>query len=218
MELLKNYYDLMIEILPSLWEGLKPTLYVFSMVLIISIPLGFLIAAINHFSNRPIRKIIMAYIYVMRGSPLLLQLLFIFFGLPNIGIKFDRVTAVLIAFVLNYAAYYAEIFRGGINSIDKSQFEAGKVLGLSNSYSFVKIIAPQMLKNCFPAVGNEVITLLKDTSLIYILGLNDLLKASKAMANFKSSMLPFVLAGIIYLSLTAVLSKILYKIERRIEF
>ncbi len=207
-----------LEILPSLLSGLQSTMFIFIIVLIVSIPLGFLVAAIHHFSGLAIKKFIKSYIYLMRGTPLLLQLMFIFFGLPYINIKMGRITAVLLAMILNYAAYYAEIFRGGINSIDKSQFEAAKVLGLSKSYSFIKIIAPQTLRNSFTAVGNEVISLLKDTSLIYILGLNDLLKASKTMANYKASLLPFVFAGIIYLLLTALLSKILNKVERRLEF
>ncbi len=210
--------DLVINILPTLLHGLQSTMFIFVMVLIFCIPIGFLVAAIYHFSGKIIQKIIRAYIYVMRGSPLLLQLMFIFFGLPNIGIKFGRVQAVLFAMILNYAAYYAEIFRGGINSIDKSQFEAAKVLGLSNHYAFIKIIAPQTIRNTFPSIANEVITLLKDTSLIYILGLNDLLKASKTMANAKASLIPFVVAGIIYLVLTAILTKILNRTERRVQY
>ncbi len=206
------------EVLPSMILGLKYTIFIFIMVLIISIPIGFVIAAIQHFGNKAIKKIISIYIYIMRGTPLLLQLMFVFFGLPYIGIKLGRISATLFAMVLNYAAYYAEIFRGGINSIDKSQFEAAKVLGLSRTYAFIKIIAPQTVKNVFPSLGNEVITLLKDTSLIYILGLGELLKASKTMANYKSSLLPFVMAGVIYLLLTAILTKILNKCERRIEF
>ncbi len=210
--------DLIKEILPSLLIGLETTIYIFVIVLLVSIPLGFLIAGINHFANCLVKKIIRTYIYVMRGTPLLLQLMFIFFGLPYINIKLGRIPAVLLAMVLNYAAYYAEIFRGGINSIDKNQFEASKVLGLSNHYAFIKVIAPQTIRNVFPSVGNEVITLLKDTSLIYILGLNDLLKASKTMANAQASLLPFVVAGIIYLLLTAILTKILYKLERRVQY
>lgn len=211
-------YNLIIDILPSLTDGLLWTIYIFVLVLLVSIPLGFLISAIHHFAGAGLRKGIRGYIYIMRGTPLLLQLMFIFFGLPYTGLKFGRVSAVLFAFVLNYAAYYTEIFRGGINAIEKSQFEACKVLGLSKGYGFLKVIAPQTVRNCFPAVGNEVISLLKDTSLIYILGLNDLLKASKAMANYKSSPLPFVIAGLLYLLCTAVITKILGKLERRIEF
>ncbi len=210
--------NLLFKVLPSLLEGLKSTIFIFFAVLVLCIPLGFLVSAIHHFSANGIKKITKAYIYVMRGSPLLLQLMFIFFGLPYIGIKMGRVSAVLLAMILNYAAYYAEIFRGGINSIDKSQFEAVKVLGLSKYYGFIKIIAPQTMKNAFPSVCNEVITLLKDTSLIYILGLDDLLKASKTMANYTASLIPFALAGAIYLIFTAILTKVLAKIERRIEF
>ncbi len=218
MDLLERMINIFIDIIPSLLKGLQFTVFIFIMVLVLSIPLGFLVAGIHHFSNKSVKKFIRSYIYVMRGTPLLLQLMFIFFGLPYINIRFGRISAVLFAMVLNYAAYYAEIFRGGINSIDRSQFEASKVLGLSKYYAFIKIIAPQTIKNVFPAVGNEVITLLKDTSLIYILGLNDLLKASKGMANYKASLLPFVIAGIIYLLLTALLTKILNSLERRVQY
>lgn len=218
MNSVERMSNIFFDIIPSLLKGLQFTVFIFIMVLILSIPLGFFVAGIYHFSNRIVKKLIRSYIYVMRGTPLLLQLMFIFFGLPYINIRFGRVSAVLFAMVLNYAAYYAEIFRAGINSVDKSQFEAAKVLGMHKYYAFVKIIAPQTIKNVFPAVGNEVITLLKDTSLIYILGLNDLLKASKGMANYKASLLPFVIAGVIYLILTAILTRILSGIERRVEY
>ncbi len=210
--------EVIFDIVPSLIKGLELTIFVFVVVLILSIPFGFLIAGIYHFSGKPVRKVIRSYIYVMRGTPLLLQLMFVFFGLPYINIKLGRISAVLFAMVLNYAAYYAEIFRGGINSIDKSQFEAAKVLGLSKRYTFIKIIAPQTIRNVFPSIGNEVITLLKDTALVYILGLNDLLKASKGMANYKASLLPFVIAGIIYLILTAIITRILNKVEGRVQY
>ncbi len=214
----KEMMDLIIDVLPSLIIGLKQTMIVFFAVIILSIPLGFLVSAVYHFSGEFVRKIIRVYIYIMRGSPLLLQLMFIFFGLPYIGIKFDRIPAAVFAFTLNYAAYYAEIFRGGINSVDKSQFEAAKVLGLSKTYAFLKIITPQTIKTVFPSVCNEIITLLKDTSLIYILGLTDMLKAAKTMANHKVSLMPYLIALAIYLLITAVLTKLMNRVERRIEF
>ncbi len=211
--------NLIIDVLPSLIIGLKLTLVVFFAVIVLSIPLGFLVSAIYHFSGEFVKKDIRVYIYIMRGSPLLLQLMFIFFGLPYIGIKFEsRVAAAIFAFTLNYAAYYAEIFRGGINSIDKSQFEAAKVLGLSKAYAFIKIITPQTVKTVFPSVCNEIITLLKDTSLIYILGLTDMLKAAKTMANSKVSLLPYLLALAIYLIITGILTKLMNRTERRMEF
>ncbi|MBU5583352.1 amino acid ABC transporter permease, partial [Enterococcus sp. S181_ASV_20] len=122
---------------------------------------------------KPLQWILRFYVWIMRGTPLLLQLIFVFYGLPLVGIIFDRFDAALFAFVLNYAAYYAEIFRGGIQSIPVGQYEASKVIGLTPVQTITRIIIPQVVKIVLPSVGNEVINLVKDTSLVYILGLSD---------------------------------------------
>lgn len=154
----------------------------------------------------------------MRGTPLLLQLMIVFFGLPLIGITFDRFVAAIIAFGLNYTAYYAEIFRGGIISVPQGQFEAIKVLGIGKIQGFRRIIIPQVLRTVLPSVGNEVISLVKDTSLVYILGLGELLRAGQIAANTYASLVPFVAVGIIYLFITGIITIILTYVEKKINF
>jgi len=154
-------------LVPMALEGLKVTLGVFAVTLIMSLPLAIVVAKLRMSKNRIISKITGTYIYIMRGTPLLLQLMFIFFGfyrVPYIGYPFSREQAIVIAFVLNYTAYFAEIFRGGINSIDVGQHEAALVLGLSKTRTFMRLFS-QVIKTVLPSIGNEVITLVKDTSL-----------------------------------------------------
>jgi len=211
--------DTILELMPELLKGLTMTLEVFVFTLILSIPLG-IVVSLGRISKVKILKTITGvYVLVMRGTPLLLQIIFIFFGLPLIGINIEnRLLAALVAFVLNYGAYFAEIFRGGILSIDKGQYEGAAVLGLSNVDTFLKIILPQAFKRILPPVANEIITLVKDTSLIYAVGLDELLKAGKIAANKLSSLLPLVLVGIIYLIIIAVFTKVLSKIEEKYNY
>lgn len=196
-------------------EGLKITLSVFFITLIISIPLGIVIAFLRLSKNNIISKIASLYILIMRGTPLLLQLVFVFFGLPLVGIVFDRFDAVIVAFSLNYAAYYAEIFRGGIEAIDKGQYEGAFVLGFSKFEMYRKIIFPQVIKRVLPAMSNEVITLVKDTSLVYAIGLNDILRISQIAQNQQASIIPLAQAGAIYLILIGILTLIFRKIENK---
>lgn len=168
------------------------------------------------------------YILVMRGTPLLLQIIFIFFGLPflkfSIGdvvigpINIDRMPAAILAFTLNYGAYFAEIFRSGISSIDEGQYEGAEVLGLTKIDTFFRIIMPQAFKRVLPPVGNEVITLIKDTALVYAVGFDDLLKIGKTATNRDASLMPLVLVAAIYLLLTLVLSKVLAYAEKRFDY
>ncbi|EAG3708107.1 TPA: amino acid ABC transporter permease, partial [Listeria monocytogenes] len=169
--------DYIMEILPALLDGAKTTLLVFAVTLVCSIPLGAVVAVGNISKIAPLKFILNIYIWIMRGTPLLLQLIFIYYGLPIIGVVFDRMDAVFIAFILNYAAYFAEIFRGGFLSIENGQYESAKVLGLTYGQTLRKIVLPQVVKRVLPAIGNEVINLVKDSSLVYILGIGDLLRA-----------------------------------------
>ncbi len=206
---------------PMTLEGLKTTLGVFLITLIASLPLSIVVAKLRMSKNKIISAITGIYIYIMRGTPLLLQLMFIFFGfyyVPYIGYAFSRTQAVFIAFILNYTAYFAEIFRGGINSIDIGQYEASEALGLSRTHTFIKIILPQVIKNVLPSIGNEVITLVKDTSLVYILGASDILKAAKSVSNKYSAFSPYIYVGLVYLAITAVLTKLLSKIENKYNY
>jgi His/Glu/Gln/Arg/opine family amino acid ABC transporter permease subunit len=208
-------------LVPMTIEGLKVTLGVFAVTLVFSIPLAVLVALLRRSNNKAVSYATGGYIYIMRGTPLLLQLMFIFFGfhfVPVIGYAFSRFQAIYIAFILNYTAYFAEIFRGGINAIDIGQYEAAKVLGMSRSFAFMKIILPQVVKNVLPSVGNEVITLVKDTSLVYILGASDILKAAKSVSNTYSTFTPYIIVALVYLAIIAVLTKLLAGIEKRYNY
>ncbi|WP_419726696.1 amino acid ABC transporter permease [Terrisporobacter petrolearius] len=196
-------------------EGLKITLSVFFITLIISVPLGIMIAFLRLSKNKIIKQMSNLYILIMRGTPLLLQLVFVFFGLPLMGIIFDRFDAVIIAFSLNYAAYFAEIFRGGIQSIDKGQYEGAFVLGFSKFEMYRKIIFPQVIKRVLPAMSNEVITLIKDTAIVYAIGLNDILRIAQIAQNQQASIVPLIEAGVVYLILIGILTITFKKIENK---
>lgn len=196
-------------------EGLKITLSVFFITLIISVPLGIMIAFLRLSKNKIISQISNLYILIMRGTPLLLQLVFVFFGLPLMGIIFDRFDAVIVAFSLNYAAYFAEIFRGGIQSIDKGQYEGAFVLGFSKFEMYRKIIFPQVIKRVLPAMSNEVITLIKDTAIVYAIGLNDILRIAQIAQNQQASIAPLIEAGAVYLVLIGILTIMFKKIENK---
>lgn len=199
-------------------EGLKITLSVFFITLIISIPLGIMIAFLRLSKNKIISQIANLYILIMRGTPLLLQLVFVFFGLPLMGIVFDRFEAVIVAFSLNYAAYFAEIFRGGIQSIDKGQYEGAFVLGFSKFDMYRRIILPQVIKRVLPAMSNEVITLIKDTAIVYAIGLNDILRIAQIAQNRQASIVPLIEAGAVYLVLIGILTIMFKKIENKYDY
>ncbi|MGL5868719.1 amino acid ABC transporter permease [Clostridium chrysemydis] len=206
------------ELLPQIGSGLTVTLSVFILTLVISIPLGIIVAIGRIKGTNISKRLIDLYILVMRGTPLLLQIIFIFFGLPLLGIKFSRFTAAIIAFVLNYGAYFAEIFRGGIESIDEGQREASKVLGISDAQMYRRIILPQSIKIVLPSIGNEVISLVKDTALVYVVGLEDILRVGKIATNTDASLVPLLLVGVIYLILVLIISLLFKKLEKRYSY
>ncbi|PDL84246.1 polar amino acid ABC transporter permease [Listeria monocytogenes] len=210
--------DYIMEILPALLDGAKTTLLVFAVTLVCSIPLGAVVAVGNISKKAPLKFILNIYIWIMRGTPLLLQLIFIYYGLPIIGVVFDRMDAVFIAFILNYAAYFAEIFRGGFLSIENGQYESAKVLGLTYGQTLRKIVLPQVVKRVLPAIGNEVINLVKDSSLVYILGIGDLLRAGKIAMSRDVTLIPLVLVAAIYLALTAILTVLFKQLEKRFSY
>lgn len=201
-------------------DGVKIVLELFFFTTIFSIPLGIGIAFIRISKNKVARSITSLYIWIMRGSPLLLQMMFLYYGLPLLSDKlvFDRMPIAIIAFSINYAAYYAEIFRSGLESIDKGQFEAAQVLGFDKLTMYKRIILPQVIKRVLPPISNEFITLVKDTSLVYILGLNDLLRIATAASNREASLMPFVYAAVIYLVMTAILTKLLSIVEKKYSY
>ena len=207
-----------LEILPSLLSGAATTLQVFALVLVFSIALGIMLAFLMQIRLKPLQWLLHIYIWIMRGTPLLLQLIFIYYVLPSIGIRLDRIPAAIIAFTLNYAAYFAEIFRGGISSIPTGQYEAAKVLKFTPVQTIRLIILPQVVKIVLPSVFNEVMTLVKDTSLVYALGISDLILASRTAANRDASLAPMFVAGLIYLLLIGLATLIAKQVEKKFSY
>lgn len=209
---------------PLFIDGFLTTFILFISVISLSLPLGFLICILKIYGNKILSSLIDCYINIMRGTPLLLQLLFIFYGIPYLPIvgsylSFkDRFLAGIVAFVLNYAAYFAEIFRGGFLSIDKGQSEAAKVLGFSKTQTLCKVIAPQLLKVTLPSICNETITLVKDTSLVYAIGVAELLSNTKNIVNSTASIFPYIITSLIYLSTCFLITKLFKKFEKCIRF
>ena len=203
---------------PQVLEGLKVTMEIFLLTLILSIPLGVLVALGRLSKIKIINKLTGFYVLIMRGTPLLLQIVFIFFGLPNLNIVIDRFPAAIIAFTLNYAAYFGEIFRAGISSVDIGQNEASQVLGLSKKDTFFRIILPQAFKTILPPIANEIVTLVKDTALVYVIGIDELLRVGKIACNRDSSLLPLLIIWIVYLILIGIFTKIFDKIEKKYQY
>lgn len=207
-----------LEIMPALIEGSVTTLGIFFWTLVLSMPLGVLVSLGEMSNFKPLRWLVKFYVWIMRGTPLLLQLIFVFYGFPILGIVFPRYQAALIAFVLNYAAYFAEIFRGGLQSISIGQFEAAQVLRLSRLQTMTKIIIPQVIKIVLPSIGNEVINLIKDSSLVYVIGLGDLLRAGNVAMARDVTLVPLVLVGVIYLILISVCAFVQRQIEKHFSY
>lgn len=204
----------------KLAEGMWVSVEIFSLTLLFSLPLG-LVVALGRMSRNPIlRNIIKFYISIMRGTPLILQLMVVYFGpyfifgLPTP----NRFLATIVGFVLNYAAYFAEIYRGGIESIDVGQYEAAQVLGYNKAQTFVRIILPQVIKRILPAVTNEVITLIKDTALAFTISVSEMFTVAKAIASAQSSVLPFVAAGIFYYVFNFIVAAIMEWIEKKLDY
>lgn len=210
--------DYIWQIMPSLLSGVKMTLSIFLLTLIGSIPLGIIVGLGRSSRFKPLRDILGIYVWIMRGTPLLLQLIVVFYGLPIVGIVFQRYNAALFAFILNYTAYFAEIFRGGLQSIDRGQYESARVLRLSYSQTVRKIILPQVIKIVLPSIGNEVINLVKDSSLVYVIGLGDLLRAGNVATARDVTLVPLILVAIIYLLLTAILTFAQRRIENHYSY
>ena len=217
---MENFLSLVLE----LANGLGVTLSLFALTLVISIPLGFFGSQISLSKNKIGKGIYNVYLVIMRGTPLILQVLFLYFGLnllfTNIGVSFriGRFESALLSFVLNYTAYYSEIFRGGIQSINRGQYEAASVLGLSRGLTMRKIVIPQVFKIVLPSLGNEVINLVKDTALVSIIALGDLLKIAYSASMREANIMPLVAAAVFYLAINAIVSLVLKKIEKRMNY
>lgn len=185
--------------LGQMLSGTMVSLLVFFLTLLFSIPLALPVALARRSKSKILRIPVSLYVLVMRGTPLILQLIFVYFAPYYLfGISYDRFTAVIIAFAVNYAAYFAEIYRGGIDAIPKGQWEAAKVLGLTRTQTLFKIILPQVVRRILPAMGNEVITLVKDTALAQTIGVAELFRVAQNASARQFSTLPIFIAGIFY--------------------
>lgn len=209
-------------ILEKLWEGLGTTMSIFVITLLIALPLGLLIAVGRMSRFFIIRSIVKFYISIMRGTPLVLQLMVVFYGpyyLFGIPLSSDyRFVAVLIGFSINYAAYFAEIYRGGIESISPGQYEAAQLLGFSRAQTFFRIILPQVIKRILPSVTNEIITLVKDTSLAFVIAVSEMFTAAEALVSAQKSMVPFAVAGVFYYVLNYVVAFVMERVEKKLDY
>lgn len=206
----------------QLFGGMLITIQIFVLTLLFSLPLGLLISFGRMSKNALVRGITKIYISVMRGTPLMLQLLVVYFGpyyIFRINISSSyRAYAVIIAFAINYAAYFAEIYRGGIESMPKGQYEAAKVLGYKKTQTFFKIIFPQVIKRILPSVTNEVITLVKDTSLAFSIAYVEMFTTAKAIAASQKSMIPLVAAGIFYYIFNFIVAALMELWEKKLSY
>ncbi|MCI9262731.1 amino acid ABC transporter permease [uncultured Adlercreutzia sp.] len=205
-----------------LMEGFALTAQIFVITLVGSLPLGVVVALARMSKFRPLAWIAQLYISILRGTPLMLQLMAIMFGpyyLLGLNMGSDwKFWACAIGFILNYAAYFAEIYRSGIQSIPRGQYEAANVLGYTKAQTFMKIILPQVIKRILPAMGNEIITLVKDTSLAFVLGIMEMFSAAKALAASEVSMVPYAIAALIYWVFCLVIEFILNRVEKRLDY
>ncbi len=200
-------------------EGTITSLKIFFLTLIFSLPLGFVVAKGRMTKITPIRWIVDLYIQIMRGTPLILQLIFVYFAPFYVfGASYDRFTACIVAFVINYSAYFSEIYRSGLQSIDRGQYEASKVLGFTKAYTFFHIILPQVIKRILPALGNEVITLVKDTALAQTIGVAELFRVAQTASSREFSTVPIFIAGIFYFVMNYIVSRLFVVCERKLEY
>ena len=206
----------------ALVDGLGLSAWIFVVTLIGSLPLGIVVALCRMSSFRPLSLLAQFYISILRGTPLMLQLMAFMFGpyyLLGLNLGPDwKFGACAVGFILNYSAYFAEIYRSGIQSIPKGQYEAALVLGYSRAQTFFKIVLPQVIKRILPAMGNEIITLVKDTSLAFVLGMAEMFSVAKALAASNVSMVPYAIAALIYWVFCLLIEFILGRVEKKLAY
>jgi len=232
----ETIFEYIIRILPQMLAGLSITIKLFVVTLVFSLPLGLLVSLLNEsvskraddkfvikwFVKFPVRLLINIYLWVFRGTPLLLQLFFFYFGLAMIELQdgtrlaMEPFMAASLTFILNYAAYFAEIFRGGIIGVSKGQYEASKALGLTGMQTMRYVVVPQMLRTVIPPIANETIILVKDTALASSIALIDLLQASQRAVNRDMKIWAFLVAAVFYLLITLVFTFVFNRIEKRL--
>ena len=210
------------QMLMKLAEGMATSCWIFGITLLFSLPLGMVIAFGRMSKKRIVQGITKIYISIMRGTPLMLQLMVVYFG-PyylfriKVGSSY-RLWATFIGFVINYAAYFAEIYRSGIQSMPVGQYEAAEILGYGKAQTFFKIILPQVIKRILPSVTNEVITLVKDTSLAFTLSVAEMFSIAKALAASQTNMMPFVVAAVFYYIFNLIVAMVMEHVEKRLNY
>ena len=210
------------QILMQLAGGMGTSIQIFAVTLIFSLPLGLFVALGRMSKNKLLQAVIKVYISIMRGTPLMLQLMVVYFGPYFIfGIRISMgysLIAVFIAFAINYAAYFAEIYRGGIESMPVGQYEAAKILGYNKVQTFFRIILPQVIKRILPSITNEVITLVKDTSLAFVVAVAEMFTIAKQIASAQTTMMPFVIAAIFYYVFNLIVAVVMQKVEKSMNY
>lgn len=209
-----------LEVTKQLANGFGVTVVIFLITLVVSLPLGLIITFGSMSKIPPVKWITKTFVWIIRGTPLMLQIILIFYG-PGLLFKMQalpRLTAVLIAFIINYSCYFSEIYRGGIESIPKGQYEAGQVLGMTKTQIFFKIVLFQVIKRIVPPMGNEIITLVKDTSLARVIAVTELVKAAEDIVSMKMIIWPLFYIGAFYLAFSALLTVLLNYVEKKMNY
>ena len=202
-------------------EGLGRTCAIFFLTLLFALPLGLLVALLRMSKNKIVSSIMKVYIAVLRGTPLMLQLLAVTYGpyyLFGLSVSRNKLIPVVIAFALNYAAYFAEIYRGGIESMSQGQYEAAEVLGYSKTQCFMRIILPQVIKRIIPSTTNEIVTLVKDTSMAFTVAYQEMFTIGKQIANSQTSFMPFLIAGVFYFLFNAIVGWVMGRFEKKLSY
>lgn len=202
-------------------EGLGKTCAIFFLTLLFSLPLGMIVALLRMSRNRFISAVMRFFITILRGTPLMLQLLAVTYGpyyLFGVNVARNKLIPVVIAFSINYAAYFAEIYRGGIESIPRGQYEAADVLGYTKFQTFMRIILPQVIKRIMPSVTNEVVTLVKDTSMAFAVSYQEMFTIGKQIANSETSFVPFLVAGVFYYVFNLIVDYVMGRIEKKLNY
>ena len=202
-------------------EGLSNTCAIFSLTLLFSLPLGMVVALLRMSKNWLVSSVTRFFISILRGTPLMLQLLAVTYGpyyLWEVPVARNKLIPVVIAFAINYAAYFAEIYRGGIESMPVGQYEAAEVLGYTKTQTFIHIILPQVFKRVMPSITNEVVTLVKDTSMAFTVSYQEMFTIGKQISNSEASFIPFLVAGVFYFVFNAVVDFVMGRVEKRMSY
>ena len=211
----------LITMITKMGEGLGRTCAIFFLTLLFALPLGLIVSLLRMSKNRIVSSIAKVYISILRGTPLMLQLLAVTYGpfyLFGLSVSRNKLIPVVIAFSLNYAAYFAEIYRGGIESMNQGQYEAAEVLGYTKFQCFMRIILPQVIKRILPAVTNEIVTLVKDTSIAFTVAYQEMFTIGKQIANSQTSFMPFVIAGVFYFLFNAIVGWVMGRFEKKLSY